>query len=196
MLGAEGDSVKPLSWTDAFFTATSAACVTGLVVVDTGTHFTRFGHIIILLLIQIGGLGIMTFASLAFYLWRQRVSFIDRIAVGQSLLHDSAFNLGKFLTRLVAWTFLLEFLGATLLFIQSPNRFSPFSALFHAVSAFCNAGFSLFTKSLMDWQGDWSINIVFILLIILGGIGFSVLVELHTRCTKLIKPTRNKLTEK
>ena len=123
------DSVKPLSWTDAFFTATSAACVTGLVVVDTGTCFTQIGQIIILFLIQIGGLGIMTFASLAFYLWRQRVSFTDRIAVGQSLLHDPAFHLGKFLARLVAWTFLAEFLGATFLFIQAPNIFSPFSAI-------------------------------------------------------------------
>jgi trk system potassium uptake protein TrkH len=196
LFSVEIDSVKPLSWTDAFFTATSAACVTGLVVVDTGTFFTRIGQIIILFLIQIGGLGIMTFASLAFYLWRQRVSFTDRIAVGQSLLHDPAFHLGKFLARLVAWTFLTEFLGATFLFIQAPNIFSPFSAIFHAVSAFCNAGFSLFTNSLMDWQGDWSINIVFITLIFLGGIGFSVLVELQTRCTKLINPARNKLSEK
>jgi trk system potassium uptake protein TrkH len=196
LFSVEIDSVKPLSWTDAFFTATSAACVTGLVVVDTGTFFTRIGQIIILFLIQIGGLGIMTFASLAFYLWRQRVSFTDRIAVGQSLLHDPAFHLGKFLARLVAWTFLTEFLGATFLFIQAPNIFSPFSAIFHAVSAFCNAGFSLITNSLMDWQGDWSINIVFIMLIFLGGIGFSVLVELQTRCTKLINPARNKLSEK
>jgi len=138
----------------------------------------------------------MTFASLAFYLWRQRVSFTDRIAVGQSLLHDPAFHLGKFLARLVAWTFLTEFLGAALLFIQEPNVFSPFSALFHAVSAFCNAGFSLFANNLMAWQGDWSINIVFILLIFLGGIGFSVLVELQTHCAKLIKPNRNNLIEK
>ncbi len=192
----EGDSVKPLSWTDALFTATSASCVTGLIVVDTGTYFTRFGQIIILFLIQIGGLGIMTFASLAFYLWKQRVSFTDRIAIGQSLRHDPTFHLGKFLTRIVAWTFLIEFLGAAFLFIQAPNIFSPFSALFHAVSAFCNAGFSLFTNSLMDWQGDWYVNIVFIVLIFLGGIGFTVLVELQTHCTKLIKSTRNKLSEK
>jgi trk system potassium uptake protein TrkH len=196
LFSAESDSVKTLSWTDAFFTATSATCVTGLVVVDTGTYFTLFGQIIILFLIQIGGLGIMTFASLAFYLWRQRVSLTDRIAVGQSLLHDPTFHLGKFLTHLVAWTFLIEFLGAAFLFLQAPNIFSPFSALFHAVSAFCNAGFSLFTNSLMDWQGDWSINIVFIILIFLGSIGFSVLVELQTHCTKLIKPTQNKLSEK
>ena len=193
---AESDSEKPLSWIDALFTSTSASCVTGLVVVDTGTDFTLFGQIIILFLIQIGGLGIMTFASLALYLWKQRVSFTDRIAVGQSLRHDPSFHLGKFLTRLTAWTFIIEFLGAGFLFILSPNLFSPFSALFHAVSAFCNAGFSLFKNSLMNCQGDWSVNIVFIVLIFLGGIGFSVLVELQTHCTKLIKPGQKKLSTK
>ena len=196
LFGAESASVKPLSWTDAFFTATSATCVTGLAVVDTGTTFTRFGQIIILFLIQIGGLGIMTFASLAFYLWRQRVSFTDRIAVGQSLLHDPSFHLGKFLVRLAIWTLLIELIGAALLFVQAPNKFTPFSALFHAVSAFCNAGFSLFANSLVEWQGDWSINIVFIILIFLGGIGFSVIVELQMYFSHLIKPTESKLNRK
>jgi trk system potassium uptake protein TrkH len=194
LFSTESDSAKPLSWTDAFFTATSATCVTGLIVVDTGTDFTRFGQIIILILIQIGGIGIMTFASLAFYLWRQRVSFTDRIAVGQSLLHDPSFHLGKFLIRLIVWTFLIEFLGAAFLFVHAPKMFSPFYAFFHAVSAFCNAGFSLFPNSLIDWQGEWVINIIFIILIFLGGIGFSVLVELQTYCTQLIKPARNKLS--
>ena len=196
LLSAESDSVKPLSWTDAFFTATSATCVTGLIVVDTGTDFTLFGQGIILFLIQLGGIGIMTFASLAFYLWRQRVSFTDRIAVGQSLLHDPSFNLGKFLIRLVVWTFLIEFFGAVFLSVHAPNMFSPFYALFHAVSAFCNAGFSLFTNSLINWQGDWVINSVFITLIFLGGIGFSVLVEIQAHCSQLIKPPRNKLSKK
>ena len=196
LCSAESDAAKPLSWTDAFFTATSATCVTGLVVVDIGTYFTRFGQIIILILIQIGGLGIMTFASLAYYLWRQRVSFTDRIAVGQSLLHDPAFHLGKFLTHLAIWTFLTEFIGAAVLFVQAPDVFSPFSALFHAVSAFCNAGFSLFTNNLMNWQGDWSIDIVFMVLIFIGGIGFSVLVEIQTRCIQLVKPGRNKMSNR
>ncbi len=190
----ESESGDPLSWTDALFTATSATCVTGLVVVDTGTDFTRFGQVIILILIQIGGLGIMTFASLVFYLWRQRISLTDRVAVGQSLRHDPTFHLGKFLTRIVAWTFIIEFIGAAFLFIKAPNIFSPFSALFHSISAFCNAGFSLFTNNIVDLKGDWGVNIAFIVLIILGGIGFSVIVELQTLCTNIIKPTRNKLS--
>jgi trk system potassium uptake protein TrkH len=194
--GATNGSKATLSWTDAFFTATSATCVTGLEVIDTGSYFSRFGHIIILFLIQIGGLGIMTFAGLAIYLWRQRVSLTNRIAVGNSLLHDPTFHIGKFIVRLFVWTFLIELFGAVLLFAQDPNKFTPFSALFHAVSAFCNAGFSLFKNSLMDWKGDWRINIVFIMLIFLGGIGFTVLVELQNFCVQLIKPIRNNLSNK
>jgi len=166
-----------LSWTDSIFTATSAVCVTGLVVVDTGSYFTMFGKTVILCLIQLGGLGIMTFTSLSIYLWRRRTTITDRIAVGQMLLQDASFNLGKFLTEIVCWTFIIETAGAVVLYMMSPGDFSPFSALFHSVSAFCNAGFSLFPDSLSRWKGDWGINLVFIALIFLGGIGFSVFVE-------------------
>ncbi len=173
----QGGKAGSLSWTDAFFTSTSATCVTGLSVVDTGSFFTRWGQVVILGLMQAGGLGIMTFTSLALYLWRRRVSFTDRIAVGQSLLHDPGFALGRFLIQLFCVTFFIELLGALLLFWQAPNAFTPFSAIFHAVSAFCNAGFSLFNDSLMTWKGDWGVNLTFIALIFLGGIGFSVLIE-------------------
>jgi trk system potassium uptake protein TrkH len=162
---------------DAFFTATSATCVTGLAVVDTGTAFSRFGHGVILFLIQIGGLGVMTLASLGLYLVRQRVSLTDRLAVGQNLLHDPGFSLGRFLISIVLLTLLVEALGARLLYILLPGEISPFSALFHSVSAFCNAGFSLNSDSLVRWQDRWDVNIVFMGLIIVGGIGFSVLVE-------------------
>jgi len=170
--------IDSISWTDSIFTATSAACVTGLVVVDTGSYFTVFGKIIILCLMQIGGLGIMTFTSLTIYLLRRKTTITDRIAVGQVLLHDPRFNLGKFLIEIFRWIFVIEAVGATLLYLIAPKAFSPFSALFHSVSAFCNAGFSLFPDSLMNCKGDWGINIVFIVLIFLGGIGFSVFVEL------------------
>ncbi len=178
----------PISWIDALFTATSATCVTGLSVVDTGTFFSRFGQTVILALIQVGGLGIMTFTGLAFYLWRRHVSLSDRIAVGQSLLHDPAFHLGKFLIRIVLWTLTIEAVGAFFLFIQAPKDFPPYSALFHAVSAFCNAGFSLYSNSLSNWRGNWGINLVFMLLIILGGIGFSVLVELQACAARKFQP--------
>ncbi len=170
-----------ISWIDALFTATSATCVTGLVVVDTGSFFSPFGQLVILFLIQLGGLGIMTYTSLVFYLWKKRVSITDRIAVGQSLLHDSSFHLGKFLIKMIKFVFIIEFLGAIALYLLDSKHFSWFSAIFHSVSAFCNAGFSLFSTSLIHFKTSLGINIVFISLIVLGGLGFSVLLELFEK---------------
>lgn len=184
--GLEEHSADALSWTDAVFTATSAACVTGLVVVDTGSYFSPLGQVVILCLMQLGGLGIMTFTSLSIYIWRRRTTITDRIAIGQILLHDATFNLGRFLIEIVCWTFLIEAVGAVLLFALDPVAFTPFTALFHAVSAFCNAGFSLFRDSLMGFKGNWGVNLVFMTLIVVGGIGFSVLVEVKTYAAKRI----------
>jgi len=184
--GLEESAADALSWTDAVFTATSAACVTGLVVVDTGSYFSPLGQVVILCLMQLGGLGIMTFTSLSIYIWRRRTTITDRIAVGQILLHDATFNLGRFLIEIVCWTFLIEAIGAILLFAMDPVAFTPFAALFHAVSAFCNAGFSLFRDSLMGFKGSWGVNLVFMALIVVGGIGFSVLVEVKTYAAKRI----------
>lgn len=182
-----GRQAKQVSLIDAFFTATSATCVTGLTVVDTGTSFNLLGQSVILILIQLGGLGIMTFSALAFYLWRHKVSMTDRIIIGQGLLHDKSFHLGHFLVQIVLWTFSIEIIGAFLLYVRSPSSFHPFSALFHAVSAFCNAGFALFSDNLMAWRGDFFVNIVIMALIILGGIGFSVLVELGSWTGKRLR---------
>lgn len=167
-----------LTWLDAFFTATSAVCVTGLIVVDTGSFFTHTGHWVIMVLIQLGGLGIITYASLAFYLWRQKISLTDRIMVGQSLMQDPTFHFGTFLRRMFAWTFGLEAAGALALWLMVPEGFSLFSAMFHAVSAFCNAGFALQAESVTPWADHVGVNVVFMGLIVIGGIGFSVLVEL------------------
>lgn len=169
---------KTLAWVDALFTATSATCVTGLVVVDTGGFFNHWGQGILLVLIQSGGLGIMTFTGLFFYLLHRRVSVTDRVAVGQSLLHDPSFSLGKFLGAIVILAFGTEALGAVALHLAAPGGFTLFSALFHSVSAFCNAGFSLYADSLTSWRGNLFINLVFMGLIIAGGLGFSVLMEL------------------
>jgi trk system potassium uptake protein TrkH len=180
-LNASG--IRPI---DAVFTATSATCVTGLIVVDTGSYFTPFGQAVILVLIQMGGLGIMTFTSLIFYLWRQRISLNNRVAVGQSLLHDPNFKLGRLLVRIVIFTLTAEIAGATLIHLMAPQGFPAPVALFHAVSAFCNAGFSLFADSLSHWRSHTGINLVFMALIIIGGLGFSVLAELeHWTVTRL-----------
>lgn len=169
---------QDIAWVDALFTATSAVCVTGLTAVDTGGQFSRFGHCAILLLIQLGGLGIMTYTSLAVYLLGRRVSLTDRIAVGQSLMHDPSFHLGRFLLRVVLGALAVELTGALLLHLADPEGFPAFAALFHAISAFCNAGFSLFPDNLTAWRGHWGVNLVIMLLITLGGLGFYVLNEL------------------
>jgi len=183
-----------LSWLDAFFTAASATCVTGLVVVDTGTFFNRFGQTVILALIQAGGLGIMTFTSLAFYLRRNRVSLTDRIAVGQSLLHDPSFHLGRFLKNIFIWTMLIETVGGLTILIFSKGNFSPYSAALHAISAFCNAGFSLNPTSLINQADNIGLNLVIMALIILGGLGFSVIVELQSDTTALFRGKRPRLS--
>lgn len=178
---------KSISWIDSLFTATSATCVTGLTVVDTGHLFTRTGQIIIAALIQLGGLGIMTFTSLAFYLWRKRILLTDKIAVGESLLNNSSFHLGDFLKKIVIFTFLIEAVGAFSIFIFGHHHFSIFSSVFHSISAFCNAGFSLNSDNLMNFKGNFGINITIMGLIILGGLGFSVLEEGHSYISAKIK---------
>ncbi len=175
-----GDS---LSLIDALFTATSAMCVTGLAVVDTGSYFSLFGQNVILVLIQVGGLGIMTFTTLFIYLLGKHVSLSDRIAVGQSLLRDPSFSLTKFLVRVVVGTLCLEVAGAVSLWLMDPVGFSPYSAVFHSISAFCNAGFSLYPDSLSRWSAHAGINVVFMVLITAGGLGFYVLNE----CASLVK---------
>jgi len=166
-----------ISWLDALFTSTSAVCVTGLIVVDTGSHFNTLGQGVILLLIQLGGLGVMTYSSLALYLWRRRVTLTDRISVGQNLLQNPNFHLGRFLLFMVGVTLAIEAAGAALLWVQDPAGFAPFEAVFHSISAFCNAGFSTNADSLMAWQGNLGVNLVFMALITLGGLGFAVLNE-------------------
>ncbi len=166
-----------LSWIDAIFTAVSATCVTGLTVVDTGNSYTAAGQSIILVLIQLGGLGIMTFTSLAIVAAGRSLSLSDRLAVGRSLLQDPRISIGRFLRRVVTFTVIIELLGAGLLWLCSPVHFSPFSAVFHAISAFCNAGFSLNSDNLAGSVDDLLVNGIIMALIILGGVGFVVLVE-------------------
>lgn len=168
---------EKLSFINALFTATSAVCVTGLAVVDTGSFYSRAGQDVILALIQMGGLGIMTYASLVMYLLRHKVSASDRVAVSQTLLHDPSFNLATFIIGVIVAVLSVEMTGAILLNSMDPVGFHPYSAVFHSVSAFCNAGFSLYPDSLTRWQGHLGINLVFAVLIIMGGLGFYVLAE-------------------
>ncbi|MCA9771931.1 MAG: TrkH family potassium uptake protein [Myxococcales bacterium] len=164
-----------LGFVDALFTATSATTVTGLVVVDTGTVFTRFGQCVILGLIQLGGLGIMTFSTILLLLVGKRVSFRDRVAVQSAFTHAQIPSMAALLRWVVLATLAAEGLGALLLWVGfrgEPHR--AFSALFHAVSAFCNAGFALYPDSLTRWRSDPVINLTVTTLIIAGGTGFLV----------------------
>jgi trk system potassium uptake protein TrkH len=167
-----------ISWIDAMFTSVSATCVTGLAVVDTGTTFSTFGLSVLAVLIHVGGLGVMTYTSLVFYLWRRRVTLTDRLAVGESLLGDPSFKLGRFLVHVFVVCLSIEAAGAVALQAFTRGEMGWFGAFFHAVSAFCNAGFALYPDNLMRFAGDLPVNLVFMLLIFLGGIGFYVLVEL------------------
>jgi len=185
-------AAAPISWLDALFTSTSAICVTGLATIDIGSTFSLFGQSVILLLIQLGGIGIMTYAALIYLLIRQRVALNDRLVTGQGLQHDRNLPFGKLLVRIVCWTLVIELTGAILLHIADPQAFTFFPALFHAVSAFCNAGFSLYHDSLMHWHADWGVNSVFILLIVSGGIGFSVIVELNGWLGTTLQRWRNR----
>ncbi len=168
----------PVSFVDALFISTSSVCVTGLASVDPSTAFTRFGHVVMVTLIQLGGLGITTYTTLIFYFWSRRISLTDRMAVGDALLHNPSFHLGSFLQRVVMVILSLEMTGAAILYLMEPERIGAFHAVFLAVSAFCNAGFALWPDNLIGWQQHWGVNLVIMSLIVMGGLGFAVLDEI------------------
>lgn len=171
---------RGLGLVDAAFTAASAVCVTGLVVVDTAVDLTRAGQAVVLALIQIGGLGIMAFSFLALFALRRSVSIKDRMTVSYMIGEDDMSKLFGGLRTIVLTTFLVEGLGAAFLFARflpsSANaEDAAFRAVFHAVSAFCNAGFALYSDSLESFRGDPAVSIAVALLIVLGGLSFSVI---------------------
>ncbi len=167
----------PVRFIDALFTSTSAVCVTGLATVDISASFNRTGQTIIMCLVQLGGLGIITYSSLFMFLWRKRVSLTDRLSVGRALLHDPSFDLGRFMLILLAVTISLETLGLIAILFSAPEL-PFFSALFLAVSGFCNAGFALLPDNLMAYRNNTGINLTVAGLITCGGIGFAVIEDL------------------
>lgn len=168
---------------DALFTATSATCVTGLVVADTYTHWTLFGQLIILLMIQIGGLGFMTIGVIFSFLLRKNIGLRERGILQESL---NAFQIGgvvKLTKKLVRRTVFFEGIGAMLLMLRFIPKFGLskgiYFGIFHSISAFCNAGFDLMGiqeqySSLCEYSSDAFVNIVVIALVTIGGIGFLV----------------------
>lgn len=182
-----------LSAIDALFTATSAVCVTGLAVVDTGTYFTPFGQFIILLLIQIGGLGIMTFASYFSYFFRGKSSYENQLMLKDMTNSDKLGEVFGVLKKIILVTFTIEALGAFFIFfsLERPEAAGIvnqiFFSIFHAISAFCNAGFSTLTGGLYEAhiRFNYPFQLIIALLLILGGIGFPIVFNL-TRYFKYV----------
>ena len=176
---------KPIDLIDTLFTATSAACVTGLVVLDTGKDFSLFGQGIILLLIQVGGLGIMTLSTLFLLMAGRRPSLVGHFVIKDALTDGKERSLSTLLWDVVLFTVIIEGIGAAVMFLRFlPGRSAPdaaYLAIFHSVSAFCNAGFSIFQDSFMGYREDWTLNLTLCFLIISGGIGFLVLSELKRK---------------
>lgn len=169
------------SWAQALFTAVSAATVTGLAVVDTGTHFTLFGQSVLLVLMQAGGLGLMTFGMFVIYLMRDRVSLGHRAAISEALNQPGQEDMRHLLRMMFGFTAVMELAGTLLLAIQwVPElgwRQGLYHSLFHAVSAFNNAGFALRADSLVAYAGHPLVNIVISALFISGGLGFVVIAD-------------------
>ncbi len=169
------------TWTnylDALFTATTSVCVTGLVVVDTYAHWSVFGQGVILLLIQCGGLGIVTFTTALMVLIGRKVTLKDRLLLSASFNLDTMQGLVRFLVRVLKGTLIVEGMGALLclpVFVPEYGLRGIWMSVFHAISAFCNAGMDIIgADSLTGYVGNVWMNLVTMLLIVLGGIGFIV----------------------
>ncbi len=177
------DDGTRLSFLEALFTATSSVCVTGLIVVDTATRFSLYGQLLIMVLIQIGGLGLMIMTYFAAFVVGKHISFEERMAVSYLVNEQDIARITASIVKIMFLTFTIETIGAMLLFRYFKDLFGTnfkaiVFAIFHSVSAFCNAGFSLFSDSLMGFKSSVYLNLVICALIITGGLSFSVLSNL------------------
>lgn len=181
LLPISASSGESIGWSAAFFTATSAVCVTGLIVIDTPTALSGFGQGVVLLLIQIGGLGYMTLATFVAAVIGRRVSMNEQMSLQETLNVDSRSRIADFALTVIKVTLACEAIGALILWARWTPIFGAGDALwlavFHSVSAFNNAGFSLFTWNLMDFRADWIVNLTIMTLIVTGGLGYLVLTD-------------------
>ncbi|MGD1842487.1 MAG: TrkH family potassium uptake protein [Thermonemataceae bacterium] len=185
-------TVQPgsMPFIDAFFTATSASCVTGLIVVDTATYFTFKGKILLLLVIQIGGLGIVTFATFFAILLNQQMGIVHQSVMQEMLNSENLFSTKGLLRNVIRLTLLIELVGAVIIYFTwgeqvyfKSTQEKVFFSIFHSVSAFCNAGFSLYSNGLYEAgvKDAYALHLVLIVIIVLGGIGFNVLQDFSRR---------------
>lgn len=169
----------PLSYIDALFTSTSAVCVTGLTAVDTA-NYSRLGQTVVMLLIQIGGLGIITFATLYIAIPRKKISMVSKGAITDYAISEIEYRPKVIIAAILKYTFIFEFTGSLLYYIRfRAQGLSYFVAIFHAVSAFCNAGFSTFSTNLEGYVTDPIVNFTTMALIVIGGIGFIVIRDIR-----------------
>ncbi len=181
--------------TDCFFTATSATCVTGLIRFDTATHWTVFGQLVIISLIQIGGVGFMTVTIVVMAFTKQKIGLNQRVIMQNSISAPQIGGIVRMSRFIVLGTFLVEAVGAALLAVDFIPRFGlakgAYYSFFHSISAFCNAGFDLMGSetgpysSLTGLEGNWYVNLIIMLLIFLGGLGFFVWHDILSKRMKL-----------
>ena len=178
-------SGKATNLVDSIFVASSASCVTGLTTVNTAEHWNTYGHILILILIQIGGLGVMTLATLFPLLLRKKIGLKSRQILKEQLNIDTLQGIMKLFRYVLVFTFLVEILGAILLSLRFVPIFGMAKGLwysiFHSVSAFCNAGFDLLGDSIYPYRNDNLINITLMSLVVIGGLGFMVTAEIFRK---------------
>lgn len=182
---ANGTFTSPL---DAGFTAVSASCVTGLITLDTATHWNTFGHVVIITMIQIGGIGFMTMAVLISFLFKRAVTPKERMMVAQSYNLNTFNSINELVKRIIIGTLIIEGVGAAILSVRFIPDFGVadgiFKSIFHSISAFCNAGFDIIgignpeISSMAYYAKDPLVNVTITMLIILGGIGFLVWSEI------------------
>lgn len=178
----------PLSFIDALFMATSAVCITGLSVTDISTNFSLFGQTIILVLIQIGGLGIMTFTGFFGYFFSGGFSFKNQLMFGEILGENKVGSVVKTLLTIIFITLLFELLGALLIFSTLDATLFPslgnqvFFAIFHSISSFCNAGFSILTNGITNdgYKYNYNFQLALSVLFILGGLGFGIVLNIYS----------------
>jgi trk system potassium uptake protein len=173
---------EPLTVLDALFTATSAVCVTGLIVVDTPNDLTVFGQLVVLALIQLGGLGYMAITTVVGLALGRHLNLHERLTLQEALNVQTMEGLARFVLTVFKLTLTFELTGALILTARWAGEHgigqAAYYGLFHAISAFNNAGFALFSDSLMRYRGDWIVNLVITTLVICGGLGFVVLTEI------------------
>lgn len=188
MLPASTTDQQGAKFIDALFTSTSALCVTGLIVKDTGTYFSGFGQAVILILIQVGGLGIMTMATLYTILLGRRLGWKQEEHMREIMESTTAPQMYRLIVNIFSITLFFEFMGSLILYMHWLPSMGSYqatrNAVFHCISAFCNAGFSLFPENLIGSVGDFTVNSIIMILIVFGGLGFIVIDDILVNTRK------------